>query len=104
VIGEPGPAPVASAELSSLVERSLDQLEAVPALQAALAEAPTPVRESLWDVFAGSDFLAHACTRDTTLLPSLVASGDLMRTLAPAEIASRAPVLAATAGAPLAPA
>jgi [glutamine synthetase] adenylyltransferase / [glutamine synthetase]-adenylyl-L-tyrosine phosphorylase len=100
VIGEPGPAPVASAELSSLVERSLDQLEAVPALQAALAEAPTPVRESLWGVFAGSDFLAHACTRDTTLLPSLVASGDLMRTLAPAEIASRAPVLAATAGEP----
>jgi [glutamine synthetase] adenylyltransferase / [glutamine synthetase]-adenylyl-L-tyrosine phosphorylase len=88
--------------LSALVERSLEELHAVPALQAALTGAPPPVRESLGAVFAGSDFLAHACIRDTALLPALIASGDLLRPLASGELASRAPALAATAGEPLA--
>jgi [glutamine synthetase] adenylyltransferase / [glutamine synthetase]-adenylyl-L-tyrosine phosphorylase len=89
-----------SPELAALVERSLEQLESAPALQAALAGAPAPVRDSLREVFAASDFVAHACTRDSTLLPALVASGDLLRRLGPGEIAARAPALAPTAAEP----
>jgi [glutamine synthetase] adenylyltransferase / [glutamine synthetase]-adenylyl-L-tyrosine phosphorylase len=62
-------------------------------LHAALAGAPQPVGDSVRAVFGGSDFLAHACTRDATLLPALIASGDLLRRLAPTEMAARAPAL-----------
>ena len=89
-----------SPELAALVERSLEQLESAPALQAALAGAPAPVRDSLRAVFASSDFVAHACTRDTALLPALIASGDLLRRLTPTEIAARAPTLTAPANEP----
>jgi [glutamine synthetase] adenylyltransferase / [glutamine synthetase]-adenylyl-L-tyrosine phosphorylase len=89
-----------SPELAALVERSLEQLESAPALQAALAGAPAAVRDSLRAVFAGSDFVAHACTRDEALLPALIASGDLLRRLTPTEIAARAPTLTAPAAEP----
>jgi [glutamine synthetase] adenylyltransferase / [glutamine synthetase]-adenylyl-L-tyrosine phosphorylase len=46
-------------------------------------------------VFAGSDFVAHACARDERLLASLISSGDLQRRLAPEEFAARAPLPAA---------
>ena len=49
------------------------------------------MRSSLGAVFAASDFVIAALTRDPDLLAALVASGDLERTLAPAEFAARAP-------------
>jgi [glutamine synthetase] adenylyltransferase / [glutamine synthetase]-adenylyl-L-tyrosine phosphorylase len=42
-------------------------------------------------VFAASDFVAQACTRDDRLLPVLIAQLDLQRKLSPADIAARAP-------------
>jgi [glutamine synthetase] adenylyltransferase / [glutamine synthetase]-adenylyl-L-tyrosine phosphorylase len=89
-------APAASPELAALVERSLAELDASPAARAALADAPQAVRDSIAAVFAGSDFVAHACTRDAALLPELIGSGELLRPLGPQEIAARAPPLPAT--------
>jgi [glutamine synthetase] adenylyltransferase / [glutamine synthetase]-adenylyl-L-tyrosine phosphorylase len=42
-----------------------------------LASAPQAVRESLERVFAASDFVSQACSRDPQLLEDLVSSGDL---------------------------
>jgi glutamate-ammonia-ligase adenylyltransferase len=42
-------------------------------------------------VFAGSDFVAHLCTRDEKLLPALLVQQDLQRRLAPSDFRSRAP-------------
>jgi [glutamine synthetase] adenylyltransferase / [glutamine synthetase]-adenylyl-L-tyrosine phosphorylase len=105
VIAEPGPISkpgdlAASAELAALVERSLEELDACPAARAALAAAPPAVRESVAAVLAASDFVAHACTRDTALLAHLVGDGDLLRPLAPQEFAARAPALPADGGEP----
>jgi glutamate-ammonia-ligase adenylyltransferase len=86
-----------SPELKTIVERAL---EALPeAAGAALAAAPSAIGESLRRVFAASDFVAHACARDSQLVPQLLASGELHRVLRPADYAARAPVPGAAASA-----
>jgi len=77
------------AELAALVERALAELGQTAG--AALAAGPAPVRDSMPQVFAASDFVAHACTRDTQLLPQLIECGDLQRPLAATDYAARAP-------------
>ena len=84
----------ASAALAALVTGSLAQLEADAQLRAALLAAPAAVRDSLAAVLAMSDFVAHACTRDSQLLADLLASGELQRPLTAADYARRAPLLA----------
>ncbi|HWW78179.1 MAG TPA: bifunctional [glutamate--ammonia ligase]-adenylyl-L-tyrosine phosphorylase/[glutamate--ammonia-ligase] adenylyltransferase [Steroidobacteraceae bacterium] len=83
---------IASGELTALLQRATDALQANVAA-AALESAATAVRESLPLVFAGSDFVAQACARDGMLLAALIERADLQRTLAPAEFATRAPTL-----------
>ncbi|MBV6415614.1 MAG: Bifunctional glutamine synthetase adenylyltransferase/adenylyl-removing enzyme [Steroidobacteraceae bacterium] len=79
----------------------LRELAAIPGIAPVLAAAPSAVRESLPQVFAASDFLAGACLRDASLLPSLLEDGSL---LAPrsgadfAEFAARAAPPAEEAG------
>jgi glutamate-ammonia-ligase adenylyltransferase len=84
----------ASAALAALVAGSLAQLEADAQLRAALLAAPAAVRDSLAAVLAMSDFVAHACTRDSQLLADLLASAELQRPLTAADYARRAPLLA----------
>jgi glutamate-ammonia-ligase adenylyltransferase len=85
-----GGAPL-SAELAGLIERSLEALNANPAARAALAQAPSRVRDSMRGVFAGSDFVARSCARDAQLLESLITSGDLERPISCEEFGRRAP-------------
>ena len=94
--GTPGGEKI-SPELNTIVERAL---EALPeAAGAALAAAPSAIGESLRMVFAASDFVAHACARDSQLVPQLLASGELHRVLRRADYAVRAPVPGAAASA-----
>ena len=83
----------ASDELSALLQRALDALQANAAATAALESAHAAVREAVPRVFAGSDFVAQACARDAKLLPALVERGDLQRTLTATDYAARAPTL-----------
>jgi glutamate-ammonia-ligase adenylyltransferase len=69
----------------------LDALESVS--PARLDSLPPAVRDSLPVVFAASDFVAQACTRDTDLLPDLTGRFDLTRRSAPGEHAARAPAV-----------
>src|SRR6185437_12214093 len=80
-----------SAELAGLLESAGAELAGHEAARRALCAASPAVRSSLGAVFAASDFVIAALTRDPDLLAALVASGDLERTLAPAEFAARAP-------------
>jgi len=80
-----------SPELAAHVERVLGELG--EAARAALAAAPPVVSDSIAQVFASSDFLAHACARDAQLLPQLIESGDLERALSGVDYGSRAPLL-----------
>ncbi|HEY6924924.1 MAG TPA: bifunctional [glutamate--ammonia ligase]-adenylyl-L-tyrosine phosphorylase/[glutamate--ammonia-ligase] adenylyltransferase [Steroidobacteraceae bacterium] len=82
-----------SNELTALVQRALEALQANATAVAALAEAPAEVRDSLPRIFAGSDFVARLCASDATLLAELLARGDLRRSLAPGDFAARAPVI-----------
>jgi glutamate-ammonia-ligase adenylyltransferase len=82
-----------SAELAALVERPLEELSGNEAARAALAAAPGQVADSVRAVFAGSDFLAHACARDPQLFVSLLTGGDLQRPLTARDFAERAPAL-----------
>jgi glutamate-ammonia-ligase adenylyltransferase len=82
-------------EPESLVAPALEALDASEPAREALARAPAEVRDSLTRVFAASDFVADSCTRDPQLLVALLASGDLTRRAAPAELAARAPPLRA---------
>ena len=84
-----------SAELSALIERSLAELNASAAAQAALEAAPHAVRAATGKVFASSDFVARAWARDPELLVALLEDGDLARRLTAAEFARRAPQLPA---------
>jgi [glutamine synthetase] adenylyltransferase / [glutamine synthetase]-adenylyl-L-tyrosine phosphorylase len=86
-----------SDELTALVQRALEALQANAIAAAALAEAPAEVRESLRLVFAGSDFVAQLCANDATLLSELLAQGDLQKKLAPGDFAARAPAIRADA-------
>src|ERR1700722_2143484 len=58
---------------------------------AAVASASVQVRESLAHVCAASDFIARALSTDPGLLPALIESSDLERTLSPGDFAARAP-------------
>jgi glutamate-ammonia-ligase adenylyltransferase len=84
---------VASNELTALLRRSLEALQANAAAGAAIAGAPPEVRDSLPLVFAGSDFVAQLCARDERLLPELLTGEELQRKLAPADFAARAAAL-----------
>ncbi|MGH8322731.1 MAG: bifunctional [glutamate--ammonia ligase]-adenylyl-L-tyrosine phosphorylase/[glutamate--ammonia-ligase] adenylyltransferase, partial [Steroidobacteraceae bacterium] len=84
---------VASDDLTALLRRALEALQANAAAAAAVATAPAEVRDSLPLVFAGSDFVAQLCARDERLLPHLLAREDLQRKLTPSEFAARAPML-----------
>ncbi len=53
------------------------------------------MRDSLLRVFAGSDFVAHACARDPQLFVRLLGCGDLERALGGEAFAQRAPALPA---------
>ena len=65
---------------------------------AAVASASVRVRESLAQVCAASDFIARAIGTDSTLLPALVESQDLERTLAPSDFAARVPEVPSATG------
>ncbi|HXY76584.1 MAG TPA: bifunctional [glutamate--ammonia ligase]-adenylyl-L-tyrosine phosphorylase/[glutamate--ammonia-ligase] adenylyltransferase [Steroidobacteraceae bacterium] len=82
-----------SAELTALVERSLEALNADPTTRAALEQAPRAIAQSLRTVLAGSDFLAQSLRSEPGLLAELIRSGDLERRLAPEEFTARAPLL-----------
>jgi glutamate-ammonia-ligase adenylyltransferase len=58
---------------------------------AAVEAAPASIRDSLPLVFAASDFVSQSCTRDSRLLPDLLASHDLQRKLSAADFIARAP-------------
>ncbi|MGH8181137.1 MAG: bifunctional [glutamate--ammonia ligase]-adenylyl-L-tyrosine phosphorylase/[glutamate--ammonia-ligase] adenylyltransferase, partial [Steroidobacteraceae bacterium] len=81
----------ASAELLAHFQRQLDALEA--ASPGRLGSLPAAVRDSLPVVFAASDFVAQACTRDADLLPDLIGRCDLTRRSTPGEHAARAPAV-----------
>jgi [glutamine synthetase] adenylyltransferase / [glutamine synthetase]-adenylyl-L-tyrosine phosphorylase len=80
-------------ELDALVERALAELG--DAARAALAGAPPTIAHSIRTVFATSDFIAQTTTRDGELLPQLIQSGDLQRSLGAADYRLRAPALGA---------
>jgi len=82
-----------SDELTALVQRALEALQANATAAAALAEAPAEVRDSLPLVLAGSDFVAQLCASDATLLAELLAQQDLQKKLAPGDFAARAPAM-----------
>jgi len=73
----------------------LDSLQAHPEAAAALAAAPPDIRESVPYVFGCSDFIAHACVRDRSLLGDVLEHYALRSTLTQQDIASRAPSLPA---------
>ena len=67
---------------------------------AAVASASLRVRESLAHVCAASDFIARSVSTDPKLLPALIGSRDLERSLSPSDFGARAPqVPSATDGA-----
>lgn len=82
-----------SDELTALVQRALEALQANVTAAAALAEAPAEVRDSLPLVFAGSDFVAQLCASDATLLAELLAQRDLQKKLTQGDFAARAPAM-----------
>jgi len=92
------PGLLTSDDLTASLQRALGALQANEAAAAALETAPALIRASLPLVFAGSDFVAQSCARDEKLLPNLLASGDLLKVLAPADFPTRAPVLSADPG------
>ena len=61
------------------------------AAAAALVAASARVRDALARVWDASDFVARSLSTDPTLLPGLVASGDLERSLSASEFAARVP-------------
>src|ERR1700683_3699921 len=66
---------------------------------AALASAPPEIRASAARVCAASDFVRHALATDADLLPALIASGDLERSLTSGEYAARVPAVSEPSGA-----
>jgi [glutamine synthetase] adenylyltransferase / [glutamine synthetase]-adenylyl-L-tyrosine phosphorylase len=66
---------------------------------AALASAPPEIRASAARVCAASDFVRHALATDADLLPALIASGDLERSLPSGEYAARVPAVSEPSGA-----
>jgi glutamate-ammonia-ligase adenylyltransferase len=81
--------------LRPLVERALETLSEHPDLGAALEAAPSEVRASLPRIFACSDFVAQACTRQPQFLIDLIRSGDLRTRLRRTDFVARAPAICA---------
>ncbi|HKT71506.1 MAG TPA: bifunctional [glutamate--ammonia ligase]-adenylyl-L-tyrosine phosphorylase/[glutamate--ammonia-ligase] adenylyltransferase [Steroidobacteraceae bacterium] len=79
----------ASAELSAVVARALEALNASSVAAAALGSAPAAVRDSLSRVLACSDFVAQALAQEPQLFAGI--APDLQRPLAAEEFVSRAP-------------
>ena len=65
--------------------------EGVEGAAAAAESASAKVRDALTRVCDASDFVARAISTDPTLLPALIAGGDLERSLCAADFAARAP-------------
>ncbi len=72
---------------------AIDSLEANPVAVAALHRASAELRESVPFVFSCSDFIAHSCAKDASLLQDLLTKYQLQSPLSGAEVASRAPAL-----------
>jgi glutamate-ammonia-ligase adenylyltransferase len=79
------------AELQVCVRAAIDSLQANPAAVAALEAAPARLRDGLAFVFSCSDFIAHSCTGDPSLLHDLFSSYDLQSPFSRADVESRAP-------------
>ena len=79
---------------------AIDSLEANPLAMAALQSAPPALRDSVAFVFSCSDFVATACTSDSTLLRDIFYDYDLQSSSTADEVASRAPVVPAPDEAP----
>lgn len=79
----------ASRELRERLGRALGGLS--DEVWAVLEGAPQLIRSSWPRVLASSDFVAQSCIRDVHLLPGLIESGDLTRSLTPQDFAARAP-------------
>ena len=77
------------AELRACLQRQLDALES--ASPGRLQSLPAEVRDTLPRVFAASDFVAQACTRDAELLSDLIERHGLLRRAQPGDFAGRAP-------------
>jgi [glutamine synthetase] adenylyltransferase / [glutamine synthetase]-adenylyl-L-tyrosine phosphorylase len=65
--------------------------EGLEGAAAALVSASAKVRDALARVWDASDFVARAVSTDPTLLPGLIADGDLERSLSAPDFAARAP-------------
>jgi glutamate-ammonia-ligase adenylyltransferase len=65
---------------------------------AALLSASATVRDALPRVWDASDFVARAISTDPTLLPALIAHGDLERRLTAADFIARVPPVPAASG------
>jgi [glutamine synthetase] adenylyltransferase / [glutamine synthetase]-adenylyl-L-tyrosine phosphorylase len=65
--------------------------EGLEGAAAALVSASAKVRDALARVWDASDFVARAVSTDPTLLPGLIAHGDLERSLSASDFAARAP-------------
>ena len=70
--------------------------DGIEAAVAALASASAKVRDSLERVWEGSDFVARAVSRDSTLIPRLIAHQDFERSLSSGDFAARAPQVPST--------
>jgi [glutamine synthetase] adenylyltransferase / [glutamine synthetase]-adenylyl-L-tyrosine phosphorylase len=73
--------------------------EGLEGAAAALVFASAQVRDALARVWDASDFVARSVSTDPTLLPALIAHGDLERTLSAADFTARAPPAPAPGGA-----
>jgi glutamate-ammonia-ligase adenylyltransferase len=80
---------IIGAELEKCLQGQLDALES--ASPGRLDSLPPLVRDSLPRVFAASDFVAQACTRDAELLSDLTAQYRLTSRSAAGDYAARAP-------------
>ena len=70
--------------------------DGIEAAVAALASASAKVRDSLERVWDGSDFVARSVSRDSTLIPRLIAQQDFERSLSSGDFAARAPQVPST--------
>jgi glutamate-ammonia-ligase adenylyltransferase len=76
-----------STELRAYLQRQLDAVQS--ASPGRLDSLPAAIRDSLPLVFAASDFVAQACTRDADLLGDLIGPYGLMSRAAPGDYAAR---------------
>ena len=82
-----------SAELLASVGGAIDALLANPLAVEALTHAEATLRQSLFRVFAASDFVAQSCARDPSLLARLLEGPGLQRPLTAGEFSAAMPQL-----------